>query len=301
MAEVVLSQEKPKASSIEEKSPEESNPNNEYDYSEPPRSTIISLASEPTLKSLSSDTLDPSLIQSEYPRLTTQTKYDYQDPPRDTIIQPDPIVQEPKLHSQESQQTTNKVELKGFVIEDNTELSFKERMKAKKIPEQLNIHSFILMLIGSQNLFLLGTLVSVKIAVDLNITTFQEYFLTSWWAPVTALVLYTAVYIALWRFQRRISISASSFFLIQVAIACESEFLIYTNLVIGIEMGYLFCASFQIISCVYVAALAAQCMKQSYTGIVGRLIAMGPSLVCMALYIAFAEGTWNIVAYVNFI
>jgi hypothetical protein len=299
MAEVVLRPENPKSSSLEDPHSDSVPMEEAYEYSEPPRSTIIPLTSAPTLKSLSGETLDASLIQSDYPRLTVQSTYEYSDPPRDTIINPEPIsLSEPVTNLKNPPIIESVQSNKTLIIEDHTDLSFKERMKAKKIPEQLNIHSFILMLVGSQNMFLMGSLVFVKIAIELNITSIQEFLVLIWWAPYAAIAVYAGVYLLLWRFQRRISISASSFFLIQVGIGCESIFLIYANMVIGIELSYLFCASFQLISCVYVAALTAQCMKSSYTGIVGRLIAMGPCLVCMALYIAFAEGTWNIIAYV---
>jgi len=299
MAEVVLRPENPKSSSLEDPASDSVPLEERYEYSDPPRSTIIPLTSAPSLNSLSGETLDANLIQSDYPRLTVQSKYEYSDPPRDTIANVDPVhVAEPVLHLQEAPIIELTKSNKTLVIEDHTDLSFKERMKAKKIPEQLNIHSFILMLVGSQNMFLLGSLVFVKFVIELNITSIQEFLLFIWWAPYAALGVYIGVYLLLWKFQRRISISASSFFLIQVGIGCEAIFLIYANLIIGIDLGYLFCASLQLISCVYVAALTAQCMKSSYTGLVGRLIAMGPCLVCMALYIAFAEGTWNIIAYV---
>lgn len=289
MAEVVLQKEKPE--------------HEEYEYVEPPRATIAVPSelshAEPV------DNLAPS--GQDYPRFTSAEPYGYVEPPRVTIAPQNEVHADNSVSIPVSQipvsvvSDLNNLNNAGYSIEDSTAMNFKARIKAKKIPEELNIHSFILMLVGSQNVFLLGSLIFVDLAVSLGFTFVIDFLIYLWWAPYAAIGVYACLYLALWRFQQRISISASCFFLIQIAIVCESVFLIYLNLSLGIDLGYLFCASFQMISCVYTAALVAQCMKKSYTGIVGRLIAMGPSLVCLALYVAFAEGAWKTTAYVKFI
>jgi hypothetical protein len=285
MAEVVVQKEKPDS----------------YDYSEPPRDSV---AHDKEVKILSGETLDVGLVQSDYPRFTSNQEYGYVEPPRETRAPEEfsnnvEIPVAPIQLDVSSQNRTDNAPV--MVIEDDTSaMNFKARIKAKKIPEELNIHSFILMLVGSQNLFLLGTLVMIDLSLRLNITFVTDFLALTWWVPYVALGIYAILYLVLWRFQQRISISASCFFLIQIALACESTFIIYANLTLGIELAYLFCGSFQMIACVYTAAFVAQCMKKSYTGIVGRLIAMGPSLVCLTLYVAFAEGAWNVVAYVRF-
>ena len=275
MVEVIAQSKKVKVSSDEEEQ-------GGYAYDEPPRSTIQTERIE---------------VSGEYPRISTPY-YEHIDPPRDTIQPLNPVVEveESERVSAIVPIITEKIEVPVFpteqkiqlIIDDNTALSFKEEMKLKKIPGDLTVHTFILLLLGSQNLFLIAVLFSNNfLFYAFEVNWINEFLLFHWWISLVAAGMYAALYVVLLLFSQRIRISASCFFLILVALGCESVLIIYASNYLDFE--YMFLGSIQMITCVYSAAILAQAMGNRYTALIGRLVAMAACIGIMALYLAFSR------------
>ncbi|OMJ82474.1 hypothetical protein SteCoe_16822 [Stentor coeruleus] len=256
-------------------------------------------------------TLDPEEGKSEadYPRFSQAPGYDYEEPresvmvtsPQKAIFQP--VEERPPLNVTSIPIITDLVpqsQQKQIVSIDNSiPQSFKERIKAKKIPEDLTLNSFILLLLGSQNIFLLASAIFESLIYDLKLfTELRTLVETNWWSFfLSAVGVYAAIYLALTFFNARIRISASCFFLIMLSLTAEGVMIIC--LVPYLTLKYIVMSFIEVIIGIYLTAGLAQCMMDNYKAVLGRIVALIGVIMCTAIYLAF-EAFYLTFTYANF-
>lgn len=256
-------------------------------------------------------TMDPeeNKNQADYPRFSQVPGYDYQEPRESVMVttphQPifQPVEERPPLSVTSIPIITDLVphaQQKQIVSFDNSiPQSFKERIKAKKIPEDLTLNSFILLLLGSQNIFLLASVIVESLIFDLNLFTHLRSLVeANWWTFfLSAAGVYALIYLSLTFFNARIRISASCFFLIMLSLTAEGVMIIC--LVPYLTLKYIVMSFIEVIIGIYMTAGLAQCMMDNYKAVLGRIIALIGVIMCTAIYLAF-EAFYLTFTYANF-
>ena len=180
---------------------------------------------------------------------------------------------------------------------DDGRMTFKEKMKTKKIPGGLTMTSFVLLLIGSQNIWSVALIISVSVTEFFGIHFLRDYLILYWWVSIIAAGVYGIVYLIVWRLKPRLRVSSACFFLIIFASLSESIMVIYLNFYIQAEV---LSAMVQIIFCLYSISGMAQCLKKNYTAMLGKIAAIASSMVCLIFLLAFQSTTISIIILVNF-
>ena len=203
------------------------------------------------------------------------------------------------VESPKTQQEEPKLELLLLkaTVEDNSKLSFKERMKKKNIPGGLTIHSFLLFLTGSQNIWSLAFVCMIQLLSWLGIIFLENFLNTYWWISMIALGVYGILYFVIWKLKVRLRVSSASFFCIIIATSCESILIVYMAL--NINAWIVTSAMIQITCSLYLAGCLAQCMKDSYTSVLGRVVAVASSLVSLIFGFVFLIVVWDILLMVR--
>ena len=182
-------------------------------------------------------------------------------------------------------------------VEASSRLSFKESMKRKSIPGGLTSYSFLLFLIGSQNIISLGSVSMVQLLFWLGITFLQDFMLLHWWISLIVLSTYGILYLTIWKMKQRLRVSAASFFCIIIATVCESLLMVY--LALYINPWIVISAMIQITFSMYLTGCLAQCMGDSYTSIFGRIVVVASSLISLIFTFSFLIDAWEVIQMVS--
>lgn len=275
----------------------------------------------------------PDVVKSNKPEVKsdeeTESKgYDYHEPPAEVHHKEEPSKTKP--HEDPHHSTTHEKELSKtkphedphstthdnnaeipvhkpgtqsqdvkLTVEDGSKLSFKEKMKRKNIPGGLTINAFLLLLAGSQNIWCLAFVVLLCTTEFIGISFIREFMTLHWWISLIALGIYMCIYLVTWRMKVRLRVSAACFFLIILATICESTLIVYMALYI--DLGAMVSAMVQITFSLYLTACLAQCMKTSYTSILGRTVAIASSLISLIFFMTFEATTVQVVILVTYI
>lgn len=192
-------------------------------------------------------------------------------------------------------QTPNPPDSKGV-----KEMSLKEKIKSRTIPGGLTITSFILLLVGSQNIWsLVFILVKYFYESLFNTTSISDVLESYWWVSLIFIGFYLILYLMVWKLKKRLKISALSFFVILGIYLTEGVLLIYLSLLL--DSLILISAMIQLIFTLYLTGSVAQCLKKNYSGIIGRIVALLSSLISLIFFTTFKILTLPGIAFVMFI
>mmetsp|Transcript_6206 Transcript_6206/g.9191 ORF Transcript_6206/g.9191 Transcript_6206/m.9191 type:complete len:262 (+) Transcript_6206:679-1464(+) len=171
-------------------------------------------------------------------------------------------------------------------VETSNPKSSKDKLKQSGLPETFTMHSFVLLLQGTQIFVSLVCVSASAILEPIIGPTLYSYF----WVPIVCVGVYAVVYLLIRSFEEELR--GSSFNFLVFGLLTVSEAVFFTFIGVYTSSLVIFCVLSMLCGGVFTCSLFARCLRKRYSSENGRLLAiLGLALVFIVFVLVFDKPT----------